>query len=131
MLRYPGEHARQSFHAANCAPMNRVAPPRRFSSTHLELRAKDAPAQLNACQKLPRLMSEHPGSRYVINSSHRPECPFPPSEATHELMLALEHSGLDRYAHPTQAARTFRRMQNFQIRCATDPGRSGYRRGLQ
>jgi hypothetical protein len=48
-------------------------------------------------------------------------------EATHELLVALERSGLDRYPLPEQLLGLFQRMQDFQIRCASDPARSGYR----
>ena len=40
---------------------------------------------------------------------------------------ALERSGLDRYALPAQLLGLFARMQDFQLRCAADPDRTGYR----
>lgn len=44
------------------------------------------------------------------------------------MLLALERSGLDHYSQPEQLLALFARMQDFQIRCATDPARAGYRR---
>ena len=49
-------------------------------------------------------------------------------KATHELLLALERAGLDRYALPEQLLGLFQRMQDFQLRCASDPALAGYRR---
>jgi DTW domain-containing protein YfiP len=79
-------------------------------------------------QRLPRIMftATH-RSRYVIKQQPQEGC-LSTLEATHELLLALERSGLDRYPLPTQLLGLFDRMQEFQIRCATDPGRPGYRR---
>jgi len=48
-------------------------------------------------------------------------------ETTHELLVALERSSLDRYQNKTQLLGLFDRMQEFQIRCAADPARVGYR----
>jgi DTW domain-containing protein YfiP len=79
-------------------------------------------------QRLPRIMftaTDH--SRYVIKQQPQPGC-LSTLEATHELLLALEQSGLDRYAQPEQLLGLFDRMQRFQIECATDPARPGYRR---
>jgi hypothetical protein len=49
-------------------------------------------------------------------------------EAVHELLTALERSGLDRYDNPTQLLDVFQRMQDFQLKCAADLTRPGYRR---
>jgi len=79
-------------------------------------------------QRLPRIMfTTATVSRYVIKQQPQPGC-LSTLEATHELLVALERSGLDGYSHPTQLLALFDRMQNFQIRCAADPTRSGYRR---
>ena len=43
------------------------------------------------------------------------------------LWLATE-SGLDRYERPDQLLTIFERMQRFQMECAADPNRPGYRR---
>jgi DTW domain-containing protein len=79
-------------------------------------------------QRLPRVMfSAEQRSRYVIKQQPQEGC-LSTLEATHELLLALDRSGLDRYPLPAQLLSLFDRMQEFQIRCATDPNRLGYRR---
>jgi len=79
-------------------------------------------------QRLPRLMfTPQSPSRYVIKQQPQEGC-LSTLEATHELLGALERSGLDRYERPTQLLSLFDRMQEFQIRCALDPARPGYRR---
>jgi DTW domain-containing protein YfiP len=79
-------------------------------------------------QRLPRIMfTPTSRSRYVIKQQPQDGC-LSTLEATHELLLALERSGLDRYPLPTQLLALFDRMQDFQIRCAADPTRPGYRR---
>ena len=78
-------------------------------------------------QRLPRIMfTPSSPSRYVIKQQPQAGC-LSTLEATHELLVALEHSGLDRYPLPEQLLGLFQRMQDFQIRCASDPARSGYR----
>ena len=79
-------------------------------------------------QRLPRIMFTPTGrSRYVIKQQPHDGC-LSTLEATHELLLALERSGLDRYPLPTQLLSIFERMQRFQIHCAADLARGGYRR---
>jgi DTW domain-containing protein YfiP len=79
-------------------------------------------------QQLPRIMftPESP-SRYRIKQQTHPGC-LSTLEATHELLIALERVGLDQYALPEQLLALFQRMQDFQMRCASDPTRGGYRR---
>src|SRR5262249_55050543 len=48
-------------------------------------------------------------------------------ETAHELLVALEHAGLDSYPAPDQMLGLFGRMQDYQLRCAADPNRTGYR----
>jgi DTW domain-containing protein len=79
-------------------------------------------------QALPRVMfSASAPSRYVIKQQPQVGC-LSTLEATHELLLALERSGFDTYAEPSQLLRLFGQMQEFQLRCAADPSRAGYRR---
>jgi DTW domain-containing protein YfiP len=78
-------------------------------------------------QRLPRIkFVPTTPSRYVIKKQPRPDC-LSTLEATHELLLVLEQTGLDRYPLPAQLLDVFQRMQAFQIKCATDPNRKGYR----
>ncbi|MFT3780632.1 MAG: tRNA-uridine aminocarboxypropyltransferase [Nibricoccus sp.] len=79
-------------------------------------------------QQLPRVMFTPTSvSRYVIKQQPQDGC-LSTLEATHELLLSLEKSGLDRYALPEQLLALFQRMQDYQIRCACDPNKTGYRR---
>jgi len=78
--------------------------------------------------RLPRIMfTPSSRSRFVIKQQPHPSC-LSTLEATHELLLALEKTGLDDYVQPAQLIEVFERMQNFQIECAQDPSRGGYRR---
>lgn len=78
--------------------------------------------------RLPRIMfTPEAPSRYVIKQQPQSGC-LSTLEAVHELLTALERSGLDRYEQPAQLLDLFQRMQDFQIRCAADPSRPGYRR---
>jgi DTW domain-containing protein len=79
-------------------------------------------------QRLPRVMFTGAApSRYVIKQQPQPGC-LSTLEATHELLSVLARSGLDHYADPTQLLSLFHRMQEFQLQCAADPLRPGYRR---
>lgn len=79
-------------------------------------------------QRLPRVIFTATSlSRYIIKQQPQPGC-LSTLEATHELLLALEQAGLDRYPLPEQLLGLFQRMQDYQIHCATDPSRTGYRR---
>ncbi|HYD82570.1 MAG TPA: tRNA-uridine aminocarboxypropyltransferase [Opitutus sp.] len=79
-------------------------------------------------QQLPRIMfTPSTPSRYVIKQQPQPGC-LSTLEAVHETLTALERSGLDRYDRPEQLLTLFARMQDYQIRCAQDPSRRGYRR---
>jgi DTW domain-containing protein YfiP len=79
-------------------------------------------------QRLPRIMfTPEERSRYLIKQQPHPSC-LSTLEATHEMLLALARSGLDRYPDPAQLVGLFHRMQDFQMRCAADPARPGYRR---
>ena len=79
-------------------------------------------------QRLPRVMfTATTASRYIIKQQPQAGC-LSTLEATHELLLALEQARLDRYPLPDQLLGLFKRMQDFQMHCATDPNRTGYRR---
>lgn len=79
-------------------------------------------------QRLPRIMfSNAAPSRYVIKRQPEPGC-LSTLEATHELLLALDRSGLDRYPLPAQLLDLFQRMQDFQIRRTAENRRLGIRR---
>ncbi len=79
-------------------------------------------------QRLPRIMfSSSAPSRYVIKQQPEPGC-LSTLEATHELLVALDRSGLDHYAQPEQLLALFQRMQDVQLRCAAENKRLGIRR---
>lgn len=79
-------------------------------------------------QRLPRVMfTPTAPSRYVIKQQPQEGC-LSTLEATHELLLALEQCGLDAYPDRAQLLDVFQRMQDYQLKCASDPDRPGYRR---
>ncbi len=79
-------------------------------------------------QRLPRIMfTPSAPSRYIIKQQPVEGC-LSTLEAVHELLTVLERTGLDRYPEPAQLLGVFQRMQDFQISCAADPSRGGYRR---
>jgi len=79
-------------------------------------------------QRLPRVMfTPSAPSRYVIKQQPQEGC-LSTLEATHELLLALASVGLDEYSDRTQLLEIFARMQDYQLKCAADPNRAGYRR---
>jgi DTW domain-containing protein YfiP len=79
-------------------------------------------------QRLPRIMfTPSAPSRYIIKQQPQEGC-LSTLEAVHELLTVLERTGLDRYPEPEQLLGIFHRMQDFQIKCAADSTRPGYRR---
>lgn len=79
-------------------------------------------------QRLPRIMfTPSAPSRYIIKQQPAEGC-LSTLEATHELLTVLQQTGLDQYPLPGQLLDVFKRMQDFQISCAADPARGGYRR---
>jgi DTW domain-containing protein len=79
-------------------------------------------------QRLPRIMfSNAAPSRYVIKRQPEPGC-LSTLEAVHELLVALDRSGLEHYARPEQLLGLFQRMQDFQIRRTEENRRLGIRR---
>lgn len=128
VLLYPGENARNlSAGALTSAELNR----RHLVVFLLDGTWSCARKMLKlspSLQKLPRVMfTQAQRSRYVIKQQPQDGC-LSTLEATHELLLALEQSGLDHYRLPAQLLALFDRMQEFQIKCATDPLKPGYRR---
>lgn len=79
-------------------------------------------------QRLPRVMfTPTAPSKYVIKQQPQEGC-LSTLEATHQLLEAMAARGLDAYPLPRQLPELFDRMQAFQIACAADPARDGYRR---
>ncbi|MEY2879180.1 MAG: hypothetical protein RLZZ15_1560 [Verrucomicrobiota bacterium] len=79
-------------------------------------------------QRLPRIMfSNAAPSRYVIKRQPEPGC-LSTLEATHELLVALDRTGLDAYAQPEQLLGLFQRMQEFQIQRTAENALRGDRR---
>lgn len=79
-------------------------------------------------QRLPRIMfTPSAPSRYIIKQQPVEGC-LSTLEAVHELLTVLARTGLDQYPDPEQLLGLFQRMQDFQISCAADPTRGGYRR---
>ena len=76
-------------------------------------------------QRLPRIMfSNAAPSRYVIKRQPEPGC-LSTLEAVHELLVALDRSGLDHYTLPEQLLGLFQRMQDFQINRTAENRRLG------
>jgi DTW domain-containing protein YfiP len=91
--------------------------------------AKKMLTQSTRLQALPQLMfTPVEKSRFLIKRQPHEWC-LSTLEATHQLLGALETAGLDTYPDPQALPNLFRKMQDFQIACASDPARSGYRRG--
>ena len=79
-------------------------------------------------RRLPRIMfSNAAPSRYVIKRQPEPGC-LSTLEATHELLVALDRSALDRYLLPEQLLGLFQRMQNRQLGFIAEAARLGTRR---
>ena len=82
----------------------------------------------SSLQRLPKIMfSNAAPSRYVIKRQPEPGC-LSTLEATHELLLALDRSGLDRYVMPEQLLAVFQRMQDIQIKHTAENRRLGISR---
>ena len=90
--------------------------------------AKKMLTESKRLQTLPRLMfTPVEKSAFVIKRQPHEWC-LSTLEAAHQLLGALEASGLDRYPDPAALPELFRKMQEFQIACALDPDRPGYRK---
>ncbi len=133
VLLYPG---REAFNLSTAAPAALADFSRALGTRTLVVILLDATWALGrkmlklspSLQRLPRLMfTPAAPSRYVIKQQPHEGC-LSTLEAVHELLLALERTALDTYADRTQLLALFDRMQQFQLRCAADPDRAGYRR---
>ena len=128
VLLYPAPDARNLTNGA-LAPAELAG--RRLAVFLLDSTWNGARKMLNASpglKRLPRIMfTAAAPSRYVIKQQPQEGC-LSTLEATHELLTALEKSGLDDYPLPDQLLGLFQRMQDFQLKCAADPNRQGYRR---
>jgi DTW domain-containing protein YfiP len=90
--------------------------------------AKKMLTESKRLQGLPKLMfTPVEKSRFVIKRQPHEWC-LSTLEATHQLLGALQTSGLDAYPDPQALPALFQRMQDFQIACASDPNRVGYRK---
>lgn len=90
--------------------------------------AKKMLTESKRLQQLPKLMfTPVEKSKFVIKRQPHEWC-LSTLEATHQLLGALATSGLDTYPDPEALPLLFERMQAFQISCAADPTRSGYRK---
>lgn len=79
-------------------------------------------------QRLPRIMfTPTAPSRYLIKQQPQDGC-LSTLESVHELLTVLADQGIDEYPLPAQLLGLFDRMQQFQMACAADPSRGGYRR---
>lgn len=79
-------------------------------------------------QRLPRIMfTPAAPSRFIIKQQPMEGC-LSTLESVHEVLVALDRLGLEDYARPAQLLELFAQMQRFQIDCALDPARGGYRR---
>lgn len=79
-------------------------------------------------QRLPRVMfTSLSPSRFVIKAQPEAGC-LSTIESVHEVLTALAKAGVEPYEESEQLLGLFEAMQQFQIDCAKDPNRGGYRR---
>jgi DTW domain-containing protein YfiP len=79
-------------------------------------------------QALPKVMFTNAApSRYRIKLQPEPGC-LSTLEAVHEMLLALDRTGLDAYTLPNQLLDLFERMQDFQIKRTAETRALGIRR---
>lgn len=131
VLLYPGRQAINLSESAQLPAFNTQLRQRRLVVILLDATWSGARKMLKlspSLQRLPRIMfTPSAPSRYVIKQQPQAGC-LSTLEAVHELLLVLERAGIDRYPRPGQLLGIFQRLQDFQIRCAADPARGGYRR---
>jgi len=131
VLLYPGPAASNLSEDDQAAAFGRQRGARRLVVFLLDATWRGARKLLRASpslQRLPRIMfTPSAPSRYVIKQQPLEGC-LSTLEAVHELLTVLARTGLDQYPLPEQLLEIFKRMQDFQIKCAADPNRGGYRR---
>jgi DTW domain-containing protein len=131
VLLYPGVAATNLSEDSQLSAFNSQLRSRRLVVVLLDATWSGARKMLRlspGLQRLPRIMfTPSAPSRYVIKQQPQAGC-LSTLEAVHELLLVLERTGLDDYPQPDQLLGIFQRMQDFQISCAADPSRPGYRR---
>lgn len=136
VLLYPGPDALNLSEVEPAAIPGRIGPGSPSNPRQLVVFLLDATWSLGrkmlklspSLQRLPRIMfTPRAPSRYIIKQQPHPSC-LSTLEATHELLVALEHAGMDSYPLPGQLLGLFQRMQELQVRCAADSTRGGYRR---
>lgn len=131
VLLYPGPTAVNLSRTEQLAAFRTALAGRRLTVLLLDATWAGARKMLRlspSLQHLPRIMfTPSAPSRYIIKQQPQAGC-LSTLEATHELLLVLARAGLDDYPQPDQLLDVFQRMQDFQIRCALDPTRPGYRR---
>ena len=98
------------FEAARWAPSSRNEQPWRFVVTH----------------------REHSPEAYLLllsslGANNQSWAISAPALILTAVQLVLEQTGLDQYPLPNQLLEVFQRMQDFQLKCAADPNRQGYR----
>lgn len=80
-------------------------------------------------QRLPRVMfTPSAPSRFVIKAQPIKGC-LSTLESVHEVLSALDKAGVESYEQNEQLLQLFGAMQQFQIECAQNTDRGGYRRG--
>ena len=131
VLVYPGEQALNLSEDGRAASLQTQLQQKRLVVILLDATWSGARKMLRlspSLQRLPRIMfTPSAPSRYVIKQQPQEGC-LSTLEAVHELLLVLERTGLDHYPRPELLLEIFQRMQDFQLKCAADPNRPGYRR---
>ena len=131
VLLYPGQAAGNLSDGGQAAAFGRQLGERRLVVFLLDATWRGARKMLSlspSLQRLPRILfTPSAPSRYVIKQQPAAGC-LSTLEAVHELLTVLARTGLDAYPDPAQLLDVFQRMQDFQIKCAADPERGGYRR---
>jgi DTW domain-containing protein len=84
--------------------------------------------KLSTClHDLPRLSFEvKTRSKFLIKQQPQEYC-LSTLEAVHEVMNGLSDQGVENYPEPDYLLDLFLKMQEFQMKCASDPERQGYR----